>query len=432
MSNKTNDKGTRKRNPSPERVNGEGANLVIGNSLFPCYHISRMSKKNSVVVIGGGFGGVYTVKELLKRRIPVTLVSETNFFTFTPLLHEVATGILTSDDITFEYASFFNSPRFSFIRGRAEDIDFDRRVVIVDGTKVSYDDVVIATGSSTNFYGLKGREHTLELKTIEDAAKLKKRMIELGQGVEGEVFVTVIGGGPTGIELVFEMELFLKELKRHNPRLNYQLRVIQLSSAILSPFPEHIQRRAMTLLKLRGIDVLLETTALEVTTDVIKTDQGTFPSNLTVMTAGVTPNVDCVMSASRVVDRGHLQVDESLRVVDREHAFALGDVIAMNGAPTPKLAQTATQQASVIAENIVRSREKRSLVTYVFDVRGMLVSFGYRDGAGLILGLTILGLPAWFLWRTVYLFKTPGLSNKLRVAFSWTIDLFQKRNLAEE
>lgn len=397
-----------------------------------CYHVCAMSMKNSVVVVGGGFGGVSVARALLKRRIPVTLISETNYFTFTPLLHEAATGILTSDDITFEYASFFKHRKFSFIRGRAEKVDFDRRVVLVEGTEVPYGDVVIATGASTNFYDLEGREHAYELKTIEDAARIKKRMIELGQGVDREVFVTVIGGGPTGIELVFEMDLFLQELKHNNPRLNYSLRVIQLGSTVLSMFPENIQRRAMKRMKRRGIHVNLKTVAQRVTKTVVETDQGTFKSNLTVMAAGVSPNVDCLEDTTDVLARGHVRVDTHLRVKALEHAYALGDVICLEDMPLPKLAQTATAQAKVVAENIARVRSHRPLRVYAPRVRGLLVSFGYRDGAGQIGPFSLFGVFAWFVWRMIYLFKTPGLSNKLRVAFSWTIGLFSKRNLAEE
>ena len=258
-----------------------------------------MNTKHPVVVVGGGFGGVSVARRLLKLDIPVTLISETNYFTFTPLLHEVATGILTSDDITFEYASFFKNRKFAFIRGRVEKVDFDRRVVLVEGAEVSYGDVVIATGASTNFYELKGREHAFELKSIEDAARVKKRIIELGQGVDGEVNVSVIGGGPTGIELVFEMELFLKQLRRNNPRLRYHLRVIQLGHVILPIFPEGIQRRAMKRLHRRGIAVELETAAERLTAETVETNRGSFVSNLTIMAAGVTPNVDCLKDASR-------------------------------------------------------------------------------------------------------------------------------------
>src|SRR3989338_866427 len=301
-----------------------------------------MNTKHPVVVVGGGCGGVSVARRLLKLDIPVTLTSETNYFTFTPLLHEVATGILTSDDITFEYASFFGNGLFSFIRGRAEKIDFGRRVVVVEGTEVSYGDGAIATGASTNFYDLKGCEHAFELKTIEDAAAIKKRMIELGQGVDGEVNVSVIGGGPTGIELVFEMELFLKQLRRNNPRLKYHLRVIQLGSVVLSMFPESIQRLAMERMKRRGIEVNLETVARRVTEAAVETDRGTFKSNLTVMAAGVSPNVDCLENASNALSRGHVRADVHLRVQGLEHAYALGDVICLGETPLPKLAQTAT------------------------------------------------------------------------------------------
>lgn len=390
-----------------------------------------MKKSRSVTIIGGGFGGVYTAKALLKRRVPVTLVSETNFFTFTPLLHEVATGLLTPEDVTFEYTSFFRDPLFSFVRGRGEDVKMNERTFVVDGVKMSYETLVLATGATTAFYDLVGREWAYELKTVEDAKRLKQRLIELGQGAHREVVVTVVGGGPTGIELVFEMELFLRALAERQSGLRYSIRVVQLSDTVLGPFPKKIQEHTLALLKKRGIEVWLNTSVSEVREQEVVTSRGVVPSQLTVMAAGVTPCVEVLSKNEPCIERGHVQVDDTLRVRGVDHVYALGDVIAIGGAPTPKLAQLATRQGETVAENIVRAWEGQKLQVYTPAVKGLLVSLGFREGAGAVGRLIILGLPAWFLWRTVYLFKTPGLWNKLRVAFSWTLGLFQKRNLSE-
>src|SRR3989338_4799639 len=119
-----------------------------------------------VVIIGGGFAGVYTALRLLKRNTPVTLISETNHFTFTPLLHEVATGSLISHDAIFEFESFFHSKQFRFVRGRVTGIDREARRVLLGEERIGYRFLVIATGSTTNFYSMKGTEHAYTLKSI--------------------------------------------------------------------------------------------------------------------------------------------------------------------------------------------------------------------------------------------------------------------------
>lgn len=389
-----------------------------------------MKTNHPVVIVGGGFGGVYTARKLLKQNIPVLLISETNYFTFTPLLHEVATGILSRQDVIFEFASFFKNRRFSFLRGRVETVDFKKKCVHLDGKDISYDMLVLATGAGTNFYGMKGSEHAFELKSLEDAIKLKKRMIELAQGLEKNLQVNVIGAGPTGIELILEIKLFLDQLKKNNPDVSYYLRVIQSGDAILKAFPPGVQAHAERVLKRQGIELVLGARATEVTASQLKTDKGDFSSNLTVMAAGVKPSTACITNGE--LDRGHVCVDEFLRVEGQDHVFALGDIILQNRQMVPKLAQTAVQEARVVAENIVRTKKKKPLMPYRLKLKGMMLSLGYREGAGEVFGVTLKGILAWFIWRTVYFLKTPGLYNKWRVSFSWTVELFQKRNLVEE
>ncbi len=386
--------------------------------------------KSPIVIVGGGFGGVYTAKNLLKAGLPVLLISEHNYFTFTPLLHEVATGNLTSKDILFEYSDFFDSKHFRFVRGHVDKINFEKHHLHVGDTKYSYQYLVIATGSATNFYSMKGTEHCHTLKSVEDALRIKRHVLELAQGTKQRVCLNVIGGGPTGMELILELSDLLKELKKFNSDLNYHLRLINASDTLLRPFSQRIQRYAQKTLEKAGIEVVLNAIAKELTATTIKTSVGDFDTNLTILAAGVTPRTEC--AADVLNESTHIDVNEHLQVKGYKNVFALGDVISMGDVRIPKLAQTATQEASVVAENIKRLHKKRKhLRSYKVDLKGMLVSLGTYNGAGDLFGITLKGFPAWWLWRTVYLFKTPGPTNKLRVAFSWTISLFSGKDLVE-
>jgi NADH:ubiquinone reductase (H+-translocating) len=387
--------------------------------------------KSPIIIVGGGFGGVYTAKHLLKAGLPVLLISEHNYFTFTPLLHEVAGGNLTSKDVLFEYSDFFDNKQFRFVRGTVDNIDFKGHHVHVGKSSFSFQYLVIATGSSTNFYSMKGTEHCHTLKTIEDALRIKRHLLELAQGTSHKVFVNVIGGGPTGIELILELKSFLDEIKKLNPDMNCHLRLINAGDTLLRPFPQSIQEYAKKTLEKNDIELVQNAIAKELTPTKIKTTAGDFDTNLTILAAGVTPRTSCA-TQTKLDDRSHVCVDENLQVKGYQNIFALGDVVVMNEKPVPKLAQVATQQAKVVAENIIRLHSKnKNLVAYEVKLKGMLVSLGTHNGAGSIFGITIKGFIAWWLWRTVYLFKTPGLTNKLRVAFSWTIALFSGKDLVE-
>jgi len=387
-------------------------------------------KKQPTVIVGGGFGGVYTAKHLLKKDLPVLLISETNYFTFTPLLHEVATGNLTRSDIIFEYESFFKNKQFEFLRGTVTNIDTEKKEVCIGKDRVPYTHLVLATGATTNYYRLKGEEHVLPLKTIDEAVAIKKRLVELAQGSSKNVCVNVIGGGPTGVELILEIEQFLRAIAKRTANLAYEIRLIQGGNTILPFFGMPIQEYAKRVLKQQGIKIAYGGYATEATKSSIKTTNGTYTSNLTIMAAGVTPRTKCAHK-NFLNEKKHVCVNEYLQIKGTKQSFALGDSIMQNGEPIPKLAQTAVAQAEIVAENIARQKQKHKLTPYHSNVKGTAISLGYGKGAAEVFGVNIKGFPAWWLWRTIYLFKTPGLRNKLRVAFSWTLDLFNGKNLSE-
>lgn len=387
--------------------------------------------QDPIVIIGGGFGGVYTAKALLKKGYRVQLISQTNYFTFTPLLHEVATGSLITHDVIFEYESFFKNPNFEFIRGTVENIDREKQCVFLEDQSFQYSYLVIATGSTTNFFKMEGVEHAFVLKNVEDAIRLKRAIISKAQNKDGEVAVSVVGGGPTGVELMFDIALMLKSLKKKKPELAYNLHLIHAQEIFCRFEEDEVQSYIRGAMDNLGIVPVCSAYATAVRPGVIETTVGEYPSDISIVAAGVRPNTDVFKDSLNLDERGHITVNKHLQTSEDARVFALGDVASLDGTPIPKLAQTATREASVVAANIDRMEKGQSLSTYTPEVIGMLFSLGYGKGIGKIKGVVVKGFLAWYLWRTVYLFKTPGLANKLRVAFSWTMDLFQGRNLAE-
>lgn len=389
-------------------------------------------KKAQVLVVGGGFGGVYAARTLLKKGFEVTLASKTNFFIFTPLLHEVATGSLNANDVTFEYSDFFHNKNFTFFRETIVDIDFDKRLVRTgDDEYVSYEYLIISTGAKTNFFGVKGSEYALELKTIEDALLLKRTVVSLAQGIERDVVVNIVGGGPTGIELAFELEEFLRAIKKHSHSLKYKVRLIHAGNSVCGTFPPSVQQYAYREMKKEGIDVRLETTVTEITPDGVLTSTGEHLwGDVVVWTAGVTAETGLVPQVFKD-ERGNIVVDESLRIQGREREFAVGDCMVQGTVPVPKLAQTATKQGRSVALNIEADARNRPLLVYTPRVRGMLLSLGKGRGAGSLFGIVFKGFLGWCIWRSAYLSKIPGFRNKLDVSVTWAMSFFSSRDLFE-
>jgi NADH dehydrogenase len=332
----------------------------------------------------------------------------------------------------FEYESFFHSDQFDFVRGKVSQIDRASQSVIIGDEHISYNVLVLAVGSTSNLYSLKGTEHAYTLKSVEDAIALKRAIISQAQEADRQVRVTVIGGGPTGLELLFDIYQLLGDLKRRR-RGDFQLRLIHATDLFCPQGGERVQAYIDRALRSTRIQIHCNTTAREITADSVETTVGTFPSDVTVLCTGVRPNTDFLKDTLVLDSHGHIPVAATLQSVEDPRLFALGDIIAIDGEPVPKLAQTAVTEARVAAHNIVRllHNPRSALRAYRPRVLGMLFSLGYGTGVGTIGPVLIKGASAWYIWRSIYLFKIPGFWNKLRVAFSWTIGLFQGRNFNE-
>lgn len=375
----------------------------------------------TVTIIGGGFGGVYTARHLLRRGLNVRLISRDDFFTFTPLLHEVATGTLEARDVSFPFTSFFPKSNFEFVTGEVAKLEAETKTLILrDGSSLMYDILVIASGAGSNFYGIAGAAERLTLKSVADALTIKKTLEEYCHNRPFRL--SVLGGGFTGVELACEISQLLARYKRQDCR-------VMLVNDRGTPFERSQPRLAgyieKTLRKLK-IEFKSHFHAERITATEIISPSETIPSDITIVTTGVKPNTG-FLPQDWLDAKGNVVVDAYLRVAKALDVFALGDIIAWPDRKPPALAQTAVQQASIVAANIVRSSAGKSLKQYRLRLKGVLVSLGTWNATGTIFGVMIKGVIAWYIWRTVYLFKTPGLKNKLRIAYRWTLYLFVKR-----
>jgi NADH dehydrogenase len=387
---------------------------------------------------------------MIEKKISVTLVNPENYFLFTPMLHEVATGGVSARNVIEPIRNAMGPETGSFIQGRVEHIDSEGHKVKTSVGTLPYDMLVLSQGSVTDFYGNIGAEkHAFRLKTLSDAMTLKDRFISLFEKAsitsdETErrrlLSFVVVGGGPTGVELAAEMSEFLfGTLAGHYYRstgLDRDVRItlVERGPRVLSAFPSSMSERALETLRKKRVEVILNADASDVTADDVSLGNGkTVPAATTVWVAGVRPRTVPGNLILEVGRSDRILVDEFLRARGHEDVFVLGDAARFETAPgaaLPPLAQVATKQAAVVAENIVRIVGKQPLKPFSYRHDGTLISLGKGMALAEIGRFRFRGRFAWWLWRTIYLSKFISITKKIKVAFEWTILLFTQRDIS--
>ena len=410
-----------------------------------------------VLILGSGFGGLYTALHLEKKlhrasNVEVTLVNRENFFLFTPMLHEVAAGDLDVTHIVNPVRKLLR--RSHFFNGDVKAINLDERTVIATHAddnhdhELRYDYLVLALGSVTNFYNLPGlSQNALTMKSLSDAILLRSRLIKNLEDADFEcscedrtrlLTVVVVGGGFAGVETTASVNDFVREAIRYYTRLTpKELRIvlIEAAEAILPELGPKLGAYAQEKLAERGVEFRMKTAVKSVSNDEVSLSDGsTIKTNLLVWTAGVSPNpLLTMLECSK--ERGRLITNEFLEVEGWPGVWALGDCAAVpdssTGKSCPPTAQHALRQGRVVADNILAAIAGRRRRPFSFKTIGALASIGKRTGVARIFGVNFSGFLAWWLWRTIYLSKLPRFEKKVRVALDWALDLLFSKDLVQ-
>ena len=409
-----------------------------------------------ILVLGGGFGGVYTalhLERMLAKRsgVEITLVSRENFFLFTPMLHEIAASDLDITHIVSPLRTLLK--RTAIFIGDIRSIDLEaRRVRVAHGFEphehdLPYDHLVIALGSMTNFYGLPGLEQrALTMKTLGDAIDLKNRVIatleeadtECAHGHDSLLTFVVAGGGFAGVETIAALNDFVREALQFYPRLTpdrVRMVLVHAGPIILPELGDRLGAYAQRQLAARGIDIVTEAKVSGVTDKAVRLADGRqIPSRLVVWTAGTSPH-PLIHDLPCLLDRGRIVVGETLAVPDHPGVWALGDCAVVpdtrTGRPHPPTAQHALREARTVAFNISAGLRGRPARPFAFRTIGQLAAIGRRSGVARVFGINFSGFFAWWLWRTIYLSKLPRFEKKCRVAIDWTLDLVFSKDFVQ-
>jgi NADH dehydrogenase len=404
-----------------------------------------------ILILGGGFGGIYTTKYLLKYfknnlNIEIILVNENNYFLFTPLLTEVATGGVSLRNVTEPIREVFNKfKNFKFIHSQVLEINLNQNEVILECGRVNYDYLIIALGSKTNFYNISGAEkYSFTLKTISDAMRLKKHFINLFEKasfqtnqIDEFLRFVIVGGGPTGVELALEMkDLFCNTFsKLYSKELidKIEIIIIEKNNDLVSNFNPKLRQKILNYILTKNIKVIFNQAVKEINENYLILENGSkINTNTVIWTAGIKPNLPKILGNIEY-EKERIKVNEFLQVKNYKNVFAIGDcayIIDKNGV-VPQLAQSAVAEAQNTSLNIYNLINNKNLKQFEFQPSGYLISLGRFNATLQIKNFIISGFWIWILWKMVYLSKMISIQNKIKTFIDWLVDLFFPRNSSE-
>lgn len=405
---------------------------------------TRRRAKDGFLIVGGGFAGSYVARFL---GCSATIVSPENYMLFTPILPEAASGTLEPRHVVVPLRLI--CPRAELLLGRMTALDEAERVVHVltdaGPFEVEYDHLVLALGSVPRVLPIPGlEEHALGFKDLPDAIHLRNHVLRELEAADAELederrvphltFVFV-GAGYAGVEALAELADLVDDALRFYPALRPVPRrwvLVDAAPKILPEIPSRLGDYAARELSGRGIELRVGTTLDSVEEGaVVLSDGERIETHTFVWTAGVAAHPLLRELGLPLDERGHVRVDDMLRVEGRERIWALGDCARVPNAATPgrfdpPTSQHALRQARRLAKNIGGEPEP-----YRYRMLGQVATLGRHKGVAEVLGVRFRGFPGWFLTRTYHLHQLPTFSRKLRVVIDWTVALFFKRDIAE-
>ncbi len=405
-----------------------------------------------IVVLGAGFGGLEAVIALERRLgrrddVELWLVSENNFFLFTPLLPQIVSSYIEPRHIIQSIRDLRRQRRFRFLRARAVGLDLAHRRLRTSARELAYDYLVLALGSVPNYFGIEGVEHCFPLFSLEDAVVLRDHVLDLFEHADHEtnperrrhlLRIVVVGGGYTGVELVTELhDLIFRHLVPRCRGLqpgDASLMLLEASAQILVGVDPKLAARARRKLERKGISLRTQARVARVGSGHVDLANGErIDSGLVIWTAGVRSNPLTELLPVEKNRVGRVLVTPELHLLGHPEVFAIGDNALVDKAPpeqTLQVAPVALEQAHTAAENIVRSLSGQPLTRFEFKLQGMLVSLGMNDAVVNFMGLKFSGYFAWLFWNAVHLLKLVGLKKQLQVALDWSLATLFPRDIS--
>lgn len=411
-----------------------------------------------VLILGGGFSGVFTAQRLAKTApagTEVVLISETNYFTFQPLLPEVAAGALSASDSVTQLRQLMKN--VTVVQAEVLNVDFAAKsVTVTQGSKrrmkeMKYDHIVLALGQVVRLDRVPGlAEHSFPVKSTAHAHRLRNHVInclEYADGIEDAevrrrlLTFVVIGAGFSGVETIGEVKDMIDRSLRFYPNIDkseVRMLLVEFAGRILNELPESLADYAAKRLEKQGIEVWLNTGVAAASFYDVEMNDGRKIETATIVATignGPSPMVEA-MDVEK--ERGKIKTDTFMRVPSQENVWAVGDaaMIPMKNKKgedvfAPPTAQFAVREGHQLAGNIAATLNEKPLKPFHYIPQGSMASIGNYRAVADVMGIRLSGPIAWLMWRAFYLGMLPGMVTKIRVVIDWVLDLFAPRNLGQ-
>ena len=403
----------------------------------------KTEKLPHVVIVGAGFGGLETAQRLRNAPVQITLIDRQNYHLFQPLLYQVAIAGLVPSQIAYPLRTIFRKQKnLTFQMGEVTSIDFENRYVRSNGSVIAYDNLVLAVGGQTNFFGLGAvEENGFQLKSIEDATATRNHLLRTFERASREVdpevrkalltFV-VVGGGPTGVETAGALaELITHVLAKDYPHMDLsEVRVLLVEAigTVMLAYPDELRKATVKLLEDKKVEILLNTRLTDYDGRRITLADGRHIDAFTLIwTAGV--------RSAEITDRlgvqqaaaGRVCVEPTLQLPRHPEVFVIGDAAYVEdeqGKSLPMLATVAQQEARAAAWNLRRLLKGEELEPFRYKDPGLLATIGRNAAVARIWGLSFSGFIAWVIWVGLHIFRLIGFRNRVAVLINWAWDYF--------
>lgn len=411
------------------------------------------SGRHQVVIVGGGFGGLYAAKAFRRAPVDVTLIDKRNFHLFQPLLYQVATGSLSPADISSPLRSILSRHRNTHVLlEEVTDIDPERQVVIMPGMEQPYDTLIIATGVSHFYFGNdQWKSIAPGLKTVEDALEIRRKIFMAFEAAEKETdpekrrawlnFV-VVGGGPTGVELAGAIsELAHKTLKNDFRKIDTseaQIILLEGVDRVLPPYPQELSAKAMASLQKLGVTVRTKTLVTQIDGDTVTAKEGDrieqIPAKTVLWAAGVKASGMGEVLEKRTgatLDRaGRVMVEPDLSVSNYPNIFVIGDLAHFahqEGKVLPGVAPVAMQQGQYVAKLVWQRLHQLTLPPFSYSDFGSMAVIGQNEAVVNLGFVKFTGILAWLFWMFAHIYYLIEFDNKLVVMIQWGWSYFTRK-----
>jgi len=397
--------------------------------------------KKHIVIIGGGFAGINLVKNIARNKnFRITLVDRNNYHFFPPLIYQVATAFIEPSHISYPFRKLFSRyDNVNYHMGSLINVNTETQNIETDTGEISYDYLVVALGTETNFFGLENVEkYALPMKTIHEALYLKNHLLmSLEKAARNKNLnraerlqnIVIAGGGPTGVELagmIAEMGAYIAEKEYPEIELNLShLYLVDALPTLLSPMSDAAKKTAYENLKKLGVNILLNVSVKDYSDgNVILSDGKKIKTESLIWTSGVIGRKVPGIPETCIGKGRRLLVDEYNRVLGFENIFALGDIclhLSDKNFPKghPQVAQVAIQQAKLAAKNIIRQEKKETLQPFFYNDKGSMAIISKYKAVVDLPKFSYTGFFAWLTWLFIHIIPLTGFRNKIRLAFEW-------------